>query len=210
MVAQQPLTIASGDLKLEGVYYTPDGAAPGRAVVVCHPHPQYGGDMHNLVVTVIVRGLIEAGIAALAFNFRGVGASEGYFDNGAGEQDDVHAVLAHARGLAGVTRVGLAGYSFGAGMAAAAVDASVAALALVALPPGMARREGSGLLTYAGPLLAVSGGNDNISPEAGLRALLANLPSKQTITIVPGADHFWWGQERPLADAVRDFFASNL
>ena len=210
MVQQQPVTIPSGDLELEGVYYTPDGATPARAAVVCHPHPQYGGDMNNLVVTVIVRGLIEAGFGALAFNFRGVGGSQGHFDNGPGESDDVRAALSFARALPGVEQVALAGYSFGAAMAAEAVDASVCGLALVALPARMVPRDGAGLATYRGPVLMISGSNDDISQESALREIAAGLPSTPRLTIVPGADHFWYGQERPLADAIREFGAAQV
>jgi alpha/beta superfamily hydrolase len=204
------VTFASGALSLEGIYYEPDHGHPRAAVVVCHPHPQYGGDMYNLVVTVIVRAAIEAGLGALAFNFRGVGGSQGAYDNGIGERDDVLAALAYARCLPGIGRVALAGYSFGAGMAAAAVDDTIPALALVALPAGMAGNDGGGLLTYNGPVLMVSGSNDSISRESALGALAARLPSSPEIAIVPGADHFWWGHERALADVLRAFLTANL
>lgn len=210
MVRETPVTFPSGSLTLEGVLYVPDEGEHRSLAVVCHPHPQYGGDMANLVVTVIVRGLIEAGCGALAFNFRGVGASEGAYDNGVGERDDARAALDYARGLPGVDRVGLAGYSFGAGMAAAAVDASVPALALVAMPSGMGSREGSGLTSYSGPVLLVVGSADNIAQGDAIAKLAAALPSSPEVHIVPGADHFWWGHERALCDLVRDFFHRTL
>jgi alpha/beta superfamily hydrolase len=209
LVKDSPIRFLSGSLQLEGVYYTADNASPTAAVVVCHPHPQYGGDMYNLVVTVIVRAAIEAAMGALAFNFRGVGESEGASGDGAGEREDVRAALAEAGSLPGIERVLLAGYSFGAGVAAAAVDATVPALALVALPPGMLRDENGALKTYSGPVLMVSGDVDNISPEGALRQLAASLPSTPEVTIIPGADHFWWGQERALADTLKAFFEKH-
>jgi hypothetical protein len=209
LVKDSPIRFVSGGLELEGVYYAADDASPTAAVVVCHPHPQYGGDMYNLVVTVIVRAAIEAGMGALAFNFRGVGESEGASGDGAGEREDVRAALSAARSLPGIERVMLAGYSFGAGMAAAVVDASVPALALVALPPGMARGDDAGIKSYAGAVLMVSGDADNISPEGALRQLATGLPSQPEVTIIPGADHFWWGQERALADTLKAFFVAN-
>lgn len=208
MVNQQRVELPSGGLTLEGVLYSPADAKPASLAVVCHPHPQYGGDMHNFVVAAIVRGLMEAGFGALAFNFRGVGASEGSFDNGSGERDDVRSVLSYARSLPGVQRVALAGYSFGAGMAAAAVDTSVTALGLIALPPGMVRPDNA-LKAYAGPVLMASGSNDHISPEHAIRALADSLPVAPQVIVVPGADHFWWGHERPLAQAIRDFFGAH-
>ncbi|HXH22274.1 MAG TPA: alpha/beta fold hydrolase [Dehalococcoidia bacterium] len=205
------MTFPSGALTLEGAYYTSGDTEPEAAVVVCHPHPQYGGDMRNLVVSVIVRGALDAGLGALTFNFRGVGRSQGAYDGGAGERDDVRAALAWLRSREGVRRVALAGYSFGAAMAAAAVDASVPALALVALPAGMVRSDGAaGLAAYDGPVLLISGQNDNISSEDALRQLAAGLPTRPEVVIVPGTDHFWWGQERALADALCDFFARHL
>lgn len=205
MVQQNAVTFESAGLEIEGAYYTPDDVTPRRAAVVCHPHPNYGGDMYNLVVTVIVRGLIEAGMGALTFNFRGVGASEGAFDNGGGEVRDVGAALAFARGLPGVESCGLAGYSFGAAMAAGAVDAQVARLALVALPAGMTRGADA-LRAYAGPVLMVSGANDDISREDALNELAATLAPAPRVVLIPNADHFWWGQERALCDTIREFF----
>ena len=115
------LTIPSGDITLEGALLTPDGDGPFAVVVVCHPHPQRGGDMHNNVVAAAVSGLLERGIAAIRFNFRGVGGSGGAHTGGEGEQNDVRAVLAHTAALPDIDadRVGLAGYSFGAGIVAA-------------------------------------------------------------------------------------------
>src|SRR3712207_4695272 len=93
------LTIPSGDITLEGSLHLPEGKGPFPAVVVCHPHPQYGGDMHNNVVMALVDGVTRRGVAALRFNFRGVGRSGGTYDGGNGEQGDVQAALAHAASL---------------------------------------------------------------------------------------------------------------
>ena len=88
------LTFQSGDLSLEGVLHLP-AVTPAPGVVVCHPHPQYGGDMENNVVVAACDWLADRACAALRFNFRGVGESDGAFDQGAGERDDVRAALAH-------------------------------------------------------------------------------------------------------------------
>ena len=87
--------------------------------VLCHPHPQYGGTMHDAVLDCAARALGAAGIARLRFNFRGVGRSEGRFDEGVGEVDDVLAILTHGRKMHPEARVLLVGYSFGAAMALA-------------------------------------------------------------------------------------------
>jgi alpha/beta superfamily hydrolase len=206
-LSQTAIRFNSGQLRLEGIAFSPEEVQPDTCVVVCHPHPQYGGDMYNNVVEVIVRAALDCGCRALAFNFRGAGNSEGSFDGGRGEADDVRAALAHASGLEGVSRTVLAGYSFGAGMAAVAVDDAAAGLALVAAPPSMIGAE-AGVRRYAGPVLLVSGSADHISPADALESLAAALPARPRLRIIEGADHFWWGQERELEAELRAFFES--
>jgi len=205
MARMQTGTIASTGLRLEAAVHYPEGRSPSAAAVVCHPHPQRGGDMRNSVVSVIVRGLNAAGLIALTFNFRGVGASEGSFDFGAGEQDDVRAALQYARQMPGIQQVALAGYSFGAGIAAKVVDASLTRLALVSIPTR--QLEGPALDSYEGPILFATGGLDEISFIDAVRAKAIALGDRATFAGVSGADHFWWGKEETLAEAVRDFFA---
>jgi alpha/beta superfamily hydrolase len=201
----QSVTIGSTGLRLEAAIHYPAGRSHTAAAVVCHPHPQRGGDMRNSVVAVIVRGLNAAGVVAVTFNFRGVGASEGSFDNGAGEQDDVRAVLKYARQMPGIEKVALAGYSFGAGMAANVVDASVERLGLVAIPTR--QLEAPALNSYEGPVLFATGSLDEISSLDAVGAKAAAFGDRATLEGVSGADHFWWGNEEQLAEAVRDFFA---
>lgn len=160
--------------------------------------------MRNNVVGVIVDALNQAGISALVFNFRGVGASEGSYDNGDGEQDDARAALAFARGLEGVTTVALAGYSFGAGVAARVAGDSVAALGLVAVPTRML--EAPNLQAYRGPLLFATGSLDEISSLEAVSARAVELGGHVTVAAIAGADHFWWGREDDLAREIREFF----
>ncbi|MEJ2024042.1 MAG: alpha/beta hydrolase, partial [Deltaproteobacteria bacterium] len=105
----EKIDFRSGDLVLEGLLTRADGS---RGVVVTHPHPLYGGNMQNNVVRAITRAYREAGYTTLRFNFRGVGASQGGFDNGRGEQKDVEAALQYRLSL-GCDWLDLAGYSFG-------------------------------------------------------------------------------------------------
>ncbi len=203
------LTVASGPLDLEGVLHTPTGSGPFPAVVVCHPHPQYGGDMDNNVVLAVVRGAVARGIAALRFNFRGVGRSAGTFDGGRGEQDDVRAALAcaAARPEVDAARLGLAGYSFGAVMAALAAEERVRALALIA-PPLTATDLGDRLTGFQGPLLLLAGEQDQFCPADALRRLADRCRAE--LALVPGVDHFWFGQERRVEERVSDFLARHL
>lgn len=202
--------IESGALALDGRLHLPDGDGPFAAVVVCHPHPQYGGDMQNNVVTAVCDALVQRGIAALRFNFRGVGASEGAFDGGNGEADDVRAALSHLAALGEVNagRVGLAGYSFGAMTAEAAVGDQTAALALIS--PPLRAVQPARLEAYQGPLLLITGDDDWVTPEPQFQALTAGLDRPVESAIIAGADHSWLGYERDLADVVGPFFARAL
>jgi alpha/beta superfamily hydrolase len=202
MILEQPETIALSDLTLEAALAMPPGARAG--VVVCHPHPLYGGDMDNPVVTGVARACTEAGLATLRFNFRGVGGSGGAWDDGRGEQDDVRAALAHLRRLlpAGAP-VALAGYSFGAAMSAAVAGAGEAlgGLALIAPPLAMRPWQPPASLAVAGPILLAAGSADEYCPAAALTALGRALP-KATITVLDGVDHFFFGGLDRLAKAA--------
>ncbi|HJM88335.1 MAG TPA: alpha/beta family hydrolase [Dehalococcoidia bacterium] len=211
------LEIPCGELTLVGALHTPDGDGPFVAAVVCHPHPQMGGDMYNNVVLAIVEGLVERGIAAVRFNFRGSGGSEGSHDGGAAEQDDVRAALAHTATLPEVDsdRIGLAGYSFGAGMAAQAAPSvastavgSAPVLALVSMP--LRRLDSADAIAdYPSPLLLMTGDLDEFG-ESGTLEELGSEIDRATTDIVEGADHFWLGFESQISNTVGDFFAENL
>ena len=198
---------------LEGTLSAPDGDGPHPAVVICHPHPRFGGDMHTNVVSAVADALVQRGIAAIRFNFRGVGGSGGRHDNGAGEQADARAALAYASALPAVNgdRIGLAGYSFGAGIAAAvATGAAASALALIALPLRAGSEQPSALAAYPNPALLIAGDGDDICPETALTELAASLGDGVETRIVAGADHFWFGHEREAGASAGEFFAARL
>jgi alpha/beta superfamily hydrolase len=203
MIPERPVTIAvPGGVALEGALVGPPGA--GAGVVVCHPHPLYGGDMDSPVVLAAAEACAGRGLATLRFNFRGVGGSTGAWDEGRGEQDDVRAALAHLRGLlAPPARVALAGYSFGAAMSAAVVAGGepVAALALIAPPLGSPSWRPPAMLGVAGPLLIVAGTEDAYCPPPALAVLAAALPAA-TVSLIDGADHFFRAGARALHTAL--------
>ena len=211
------LEIPSGNLTLIGALHTPEDDGPFATVIVCHPHPQMGGDMYNNVVLAIVEGLIDRGIAAVRFNFRGSGDSEGSHEGGTAEQEDVRAALAHAATLPeiDVDRIGLAGYSFGAGMAAQVAPsvASTAAgtapvLALVSMP--LRRLDSADAIAdYPSPLLLMTGDLDEFGDSGTLEELGSEI-DRATTSIIEGADHFWLGFESQISSTVGDFFAANL
>lgn len=181
------------------------GAGMG-GFVLCHPHPLYGGDMDNPVVTRAAEVAQAAGYATLRFNFRGAGASEGVHDKGRGEQDDVRAAIdALATVLPAGTQVGVIGYSFGAAMAARALRPAhpEAPLALIAPPLGMYDWE----FLQAGPgrLLLVAGTEDTYCPVETLDRLAAATGAERRI--IEGANHFFFGRLYPLGEAIGAWLA---
>ena len=131
MTGERAFTIESDGLLLEGALR--EGGSDLLALVL-HPHPQYGGDMHNHVVTAVCGALAESGATTLRFNFRGTGRNEGAFDSGRGEANDARAAVDALRALRPDGRLLLAGYSFGA-MIAATVATDVRPDALVLISP---------------------------------------------------------------------------
>lgn len=211
-MSDERIAIPVDGLTLEGVLQLPDApAAPLAGVVVCHPHPLYGGDMWNDVVEQVCRELLARGIAALRFNFRGTGGSEGEHGGGVGERDDVWAALDLLRSRPEIDRgrLGLAGYSFGAGVALnAGPAAGVRALAAISAPPRMV--DFTAMQGFAIPLLLIAGDRDEFAPADQVRQLAIALGPQTQTTIVAGADHFWWGHSAELRQSVGDFVAREL
>lgn len=204
----EAVRIPSGELSLEGVLHVP-GRTPAPGVVVCHPHPLYGGDMTNGVVAGLCRALAGDGIAALRFNFRGVGASEGSYDGGRGERDDAIAAMEwlRARPQIDATRLGLAGYSFGAIVACAAAAAVRWLKALTLISPPVAGAELA--IPRDVPVLVVAGDADQFAPLAALRSALAPWPEAR-LEVIAGADHFWWEDSAQLFATTCGFLREAL
>ena len=178
----------------------PEGRSTALAVL-CHPHPQYGGSMHDAVLDTLATTLLARGTRCVRFNFRGVGRSAGRFDGGVGEREDVLAVVCHARETHGPLPLLLAGYSFGAAMAwKAARAADPQALLLVAPPVGAMAFEETD--APACPVDIVVGALDDFAPEAAVRAFHDGLPRAGALSILPGCDHFFSGADGALARAV--------
>lgn len=201
-----------GDITLEGEWLLPAGDGPFPAVVVCHPHPLHGGDMHNNVVTAICQALAHQSIAALKFNFRGVGRSGGTFGEGIAEQEDVRAALTFVAASPDIDsgRIGVAGYSFGARVALAVAldDDRVARLALVS--PPIADDAWAQLAAYLKPKFLAVGDADEYVPLEHFRQKTRALTEPRDCRVVSGTDHFWWGFERGLGHATATFFAAGF
>lgn len=209
-MAESRATITCGNFALEGILSLPEGEGMFAGVVVCHPHPLYGGTMDNNVVIAVCHALSQASIASLRFNFRGVGESQGFYSEGIGEQDDVKAAIGYLVSQEGVDpdRIGLCGYSFGAGVAldVATRDPLVKALALVSpiLSPS------SPVESYAMPKLLLWGSQDLALPDVDLKKFADGLPDPKQFKVISGADHMWWGYEDKVGERVAEFFTPSL
>ena len=178
-----------------------EGAAPRGLVVLCHPHPQFGGTMDNKVVITLVRAFVQLGYRAVRFNFRGVGGSAGAWDEGLGEVDDALAVIKAQRAQYPGLPLALGGFSFGgyvAAQAAARLAASAPVERLVLVGPATSRFEMPS--TVAPDTLVIHGEADEVVP------LLATLdwarPQVLPVVVLPGVGHFFHGQLTLLKNQV--------
>ena len=196
----RPIRFLCENLWLQGILED-NGAA--RAMVITHPHPLYGGDMDNPVVMAIAAACRRKGLGALRFNFRGVGASQGAYDDGRGEQRDLLAALAYLR-AAGFEADLVAGYSFGSWVnARAAVAAGVDAAQIMVSPP-VAVLDFDPLPALPGLRLAVTGAGDAIAPAEAVGALVKRLNPAARVVVIPGADHFYGGALTQLETALAE------
>lgn len=163
-----------------------------KGVVITHPHPQYGGDMHSPVVEAIAAAYRQQGFTTLRFNFRGVGNSAGHFDQGVGERDDVRDAVSFLcdRGLKAIH---LSGYSFGAWVNAMVLQGGllVQEMTMVAPPVAfIAFKDGIRL-----PILStvVAGNRDEFAPAEQIRPLMSQWNPDARLEVVDGADHFFFG-----------------
>jgi uncharacterized protein len=184
------------------------------AAVVCHPHPIYGGTLHNKVVFHAMKALNNLGLPVLRFNFRGAGLSHGEHAQGTGEVDDVRA------GLDWLDReyrlpIVFAGFSFGAavGLRAAAPDARVSVLISLGTPISPVDNRSYDydfLTTSTKPKLFVSGSRDQFASRAKLEALVQTMPEPKKLVIIEAADHFFEGRLREMRETVEGWAKETL
>ena len=211
MTIPSKVTIPGPVGKLEGELWLPDdGAAPRAAAVVCHPHPLHGGTMKNNVVHRTARGLHDAGIAVLRFNFRGVGASEGVHDGNGAEEEDLAAALTYlAEAVPGVP-LWAGGFSFGSRtvVGLAPRDPRIERVVLVALPVIAYDCRHATKVPQPGAIFMA--GEDTFGTLAVLRNQMPELLERFHVEEVPGADHFFTGKLDDLRLRVRNWAASQL
>jgi uncharacterized protein len=179
--------------RLEALLWTATGADPEFVAVVCHPHPLFGGTMHNKVVYHTARVLHERGAPVLRFNFRGAGQSEGEHDHGRGERDDLRVALDYLQAEYVGKPILLAGFSFGSwvGLSVGCQDDRVSRLVALGFPAD--RLDASYLGPCSKPKLFIQGANDPFGSRANLEALFGTLAEPKRLVFIEGADHFFVG-----------------
>lgn len=195
---EENVCFRSGDFILEGLF---ESGRTARGVVITHPHPLYGGDMHNPVVDAIRRAYRMKGFATLRFNFRGTGESEGQHDNGVGEQDDVLAALSFLAEN-GFQPVDLAGYSFGAWVNAQTLQGEGRTENLVLVSPPVAFVDFASIGRLPGLRLVVTGSRDEIAPPDVIQQMLPTWNTSAHFDIIDGSDHFYSCHTRQLEDVL--------
>ncbi len=207
MSALSRTLLTADGVRLEAELDVPEGA---RAVVVlCHPHPLYGGTMHDGVPDILFRALPARGLGALRFNFRGVQGSEGAHGEGKAERHDVSAAVAEAAAAAPGVPVVIAGWSFGADVSLAVGDEAIAGWCAIAPPLRIVAPAEMAAATDARPKLLLSPEHDQFRPPASAAEVVADWPATE-VRSVAGADHFLWGHGEVLTTAVVDFVAAVL
>lgn len=191
--------------KLEAILWSPSVGSPPMAAVVCHPHPLFGGTMHNKVVYQAAKSLDALGLPVLRFNFRGTGLSEGKHDRGEGERGDVRAALDFLAGEFPNTPLLVCGFSFGCwvGLRVGCEDARVKLLIGLGAPVNNA--DFSYLLQCEKPKLFVLGSNDIYGAPDKLKRLAASVPGENRVVIVEDADHFFVGKLDQVDRAIQDW-----
>ena len=198
----------AGMLEAATALPAPADARRGTAII-CHPHSQHGGTMHNKVVTIIERSLRESGLATLTFNFRGVGESSGSFDDGVGETDDLLAIAAWVQQVRAGDALWLAGFSFGSYVAARAA-AQLPLRQLISIAPPVGRWDFAALPAPLCPWLIVQGENDEVVDAGQVYAFAAARQPPPSLVRLPDTGHFFHRRLMDLRGVIKNAVRANL
>ena len=198
----------AGDL--ECVSDVPDSADEHPAtVVLCHPHPQHGGTMRNKVVTILERSMRELGLRTVRFNFRGVGRSEGEFDDGYGETDDLFAVTEWVRRVRSDDELWLGGFSFGAYIALRAAQ-NLKLGQLISIAPAVQRYDFESQLHPNCPWLIVQGDEDEIVHIDEVKDWASTIDPSPDLVVMEGAGHFFHRRLMDLRGLLKNGVRAQL
>jgi alpha/beta superfamily hydrolase len=205
---EEKLFIPSTGIQLEGLLSIQEASSFKSGVILCHPHSQYGGDMNHPVITTAAEAASQEGFSTLRFNFRGVGESEGSYGEGVGEREDVKAVAdyLYLRLKDNHSPLILVGYSFGAwaGFPVAIEDERFEGM--VGIAPPLEIYDFGFLKGCKKKKLFIAGNRDLFCPSSVLEEWYQHLDEPKSLSIIPGADHFFLFHTRYLSQPLREFF----
>jgi alpha/beta superfamily hydrolase len=209
---EERVLIPGNGIRLEGLLSIHEALPFRGGVIVCHPHPQFGGDMENPVVVTAAETAELAGFSTLRFNFRGACGSEGTYAEGEGERDDVRAALTYlcSRLSGKAPFIHVVGYSFGAwvGVPVAVEDERV--MGIVAVAPPLEMYDFKSLMGCTKPKLIIAWNRDFLCPAASLDTLYYQIEEPKSLTIIPGADHFFSSHLESLVQPIREFLRGRM
>ena len=197
-----PVTIPGPAGPLEGLLQEREQDPARIIAVVCHPHPLYGGTLHNKVVHRAASTLHGLGVVVLRFNFRGVGGSAGGYDQGAGELDDARSALRWLEARHPNARRWLLGFSFGSWVAARLAASEPVTERVVLIAPGVRTSSFESMRTASVPKLVIQGTADDICPLAALELEYPSWSDPKELVLVEGGTHFFDRQLSALGDAL--------
>jgi alpha/beta superfamily hydrolase len=188
--------------RLEALLEEPEEQAPREAALVCHPHPQHGGTMHNKVVYRIARGLRGTGAVVLRFNYRGVNLSEGTYADGEGELGDARAALEFLRRRYPELPYTLAGFSFGSRIILRLGCAEGGAKRLIAVGYPTSYRDSAYLNGCTTPRVFIQSTRDQFGPLEEIEPMVASLPEPKKLVLIEASDHFFSDALEKLEEAI--------
>jgi uncharacterized protein len=200
----EKVTFLSEEYEIDGLFIRKMG---DKGAVITHPHPLYGGDMDSMVVETIAHAYNLKGYSTLKFNFRGVGNSQGRYDNGIGEQKDVLSALACIADM-GINTIDLVGYSFGAWVNAHAIQEGTTLTRMVMVSPPVGFMAFKPTVTLDCLSLVITGSEDDIAPAETIQRELPNWNPDAYFDLIDGADHFYGGYLKELESAVLRYLAT--
>jgi len=205
---EEKVLIPSTAIKLEGLLNIQEALPVKGGVILCHPHPQYGGDMYNSVITTAVESASQEGYSTLRFNFRGVGESEGSYDEGVGERRDVEAAIEFfcSKQKESNPLLILLGYSFGAWISLPIAVQDRRIKGMVAIAPPLEMYDFGFLEGCKKKKLIIVGNRDLYCPIPMLEKWYQKLEEPKSLTIIQGADHFFFFHTQMLIQPFREFF----
>jgi alpha/beta superfamily hydrolase len=204
-MTEEKIIINSGKIRLEGLIKLLPG---DRGAVVTHPHPLYGGDMHNNVVEAVCKAYRENGYSTLRFNFRGVGQSEGGYEEGIGERDDVEAALDYLSD-SGKEEIDLAGYSFGSWINALGVSRYKKVRRVIMISPPVDLMDFSCLKNNPKIRLVITGSKDEIAVYESIKDKIPLWNREAIFRVIKGADHFYSRNIGDLRKIIDEFLEQD-